>query len=399
MAVEVMVPRFGWSMDRGVFGEWLKQDGDPVAPGDSLFSIEADKAAEEVESEAEGVLRMLPGVAQSGEEIQVGTVIGWIVAEGESIPDPRSVSTEVRAQPASDDDPHAVVPPPAAQERPGRPDSVETQKGHGSRSHPDRIGESQGRPGAERRTAISSPRARRVARELGVDWRRATGSGKQGRVIDRDVYALAGELLEEGSGSCSTTTLRVDADLSELIVLLDRLVESVEGLERTYLYRALLVRLTVVAYRLTLGREKPAETPRVLIGLTEGRGISFVPLDGTNLNSGTTIADRIKILERSERSPTDGDRVSGASGDCLEIVDLGELGIDEYTPSGHSHCPRLCFGRIRAGSSAGEHLSDRDLVRIAFSYGPGAVDLVPGAAAFLQKVCAAVERPLPFLAL
>ena len=48
MAFEVLVPRLGWSMESGVFGEWLKQDGDAVAAGEPVFTIEGEKATEEV---------------------------------------------------------------------------------------------------------------------------------------------------------------------------------------------------------------------------------------------------------------------------------------------------------------------------------------------------------------
>ena len=84
MAFEVMVPRLGWSMESGVFGEWLKQDGDAVTAGEPVFTIEGEKAIEEVESEDAGVLHIRPGVAEPGVELTVGTVIGWLLAEGEA---------------------------------------------------------------------------------------------------------------------------------------------------------------------------------------------------------------------------------------------------------------------------------------------------------------------------
>ena len=48
MAYEVTMPRLGWTMEEGVFGEWLKQDGDEVKAGDLLFTVEGDKATQEV---------------------------------------------------------------------------------------------------------------------------------------------------------------------------------------------------------------------------------------------------------------------------------------------------------------------------------------------------------------
>ena len=100
MAVEVMVPRLGWSMESGVFGQWLKQDGDAVAVGEPVFTIEGEKATEEVESEDAGVLHIRPGVAEPGVELTVGTVIGWLLDEGEPVPeappDPVAKAARVR---------------------------------------------------------------------------------------------------------------------------------------------------------------------------------------------------------------------------------------------------------------------------------------------------------------
>ena len=97
MAVEVMVPRLGWSMESGAFGQWLKQDGDAVAVGEPVFTIEGEKATEEVESLDAGVLHIRPGVAEPGVDLTVGTVIGWLLAEGEEVPEAPPILPETRA--------------------------------------------------------------------------------------------------------------------------------------------------------------------------------------------------------------------------------------------------------------------------------------------------------------
>ena len=184
MAVEVMVPRLGWSMESGVFGEWLKQDGDAVAVGEPVFTIEGEKATEEVESEDAGVLHIRPGVAEPGVELTVGTVIGWLLAEGEVVPEaPPDPAAKAGAESAAkpETDPGAAQPgvtpsgPPPAAAAPV-PAAKPVAAARGQRSD--------GR-------IASSPRARRIARELGVDWRLASGSGKGGRIRERDVRALA----------------------------------------------------------------------------------------------------------------------------------------------------------------------------------------------------------------
>lgn len=75
MAVEILLPKIGFSMNEGQIAEWLMADGADVKEGDPLFSLEADKSTNEVEAPASGKLRI---VGQVGETYEVGTVLGYI---------------------------------------------------------------------------------------------------------------------------------------------------------------------------------------------------------------------------------------------------------------------------------------------------------------------------------
>jgi len=75
MAVEILLPKIGFSMNEGQIAEWLAADGDEINEGQPLFSLEADKSTNEVEAPASGKLRI---VAQVGETYEVGTVLGYI---------------------------------------------------------------------------------------------------------------------------------------------------------------------------------------------------------------------------------------------------------------------------------------------------------------------------------
>jgi len=75
MAVEILLPKIGFSMQEGQVAEWLVADGGAVAEGEPLFSLEADKSTNEVEAPASGTLRI---VAAVGETYEVGTVLGYI---------------------------------------------------------------------------------------------------------------------------------------------------------------------------------------------------------------------------------------------------------------------------------------------------------------------------------
>ena len=55
MAIDIVVPRLGWTMETGVFLRWLKQEGDRVQPGDMLFELEGEKAIQEVVHGGSGI--------------------------------------------------------------------------------------------------------------------------------------------------------------------------------------------------------------------------------------------------------------------------------------------------------------------------------------------------------
>ncbi len=157
MPSEVVMPRLGWTMEVGRVVEWLKRDGDPVEAGEFLFLVETEKAVTEVEALDSGVLRIPPAV---GEDVEVGAMLAWIVAPGEVFAVAgagRVVSARLALAPA-------VV---AALE-------------------PAEIPMTSGPMVRPRRPAIS-PRARRSAEALGVDWTLLVGSGSSGRIVERDI--------------------------------------------------------------------------------------------------------------------------------------------------------------------------------------------------------------------
>src|SRR5215210_3611624 len=141
------MPRLGWTMEVGRVVEWLKQDGDAVEAGDLILAIESDKAVSEIEALDSGILR-IPADPQIGVELPVGAPLGFIVQAGED--DPFASSAAV-----ADRTPMQSV---AADVEPAPLDPNILTNGH--------VG-----------SASISPRARRIANELGLDWTGLTGSG------------------------------------------------------------------------------------------------------------------------------------------------------------------------------------------------------------------------------
>src|SRR5437763_16577275 len=79
------MPRLGWTMETGKVAEWLKKDGDAVRAGEILFTVEGDKALQEVEALESGILRLPPSSAP-GSDVPVGTVLAYLVQPGEAAP-------------------------------------------------------------------------------------------------------------------------------------------------------------------------------------------------------------------------------------------------------------------------------------------------------------------------
>lgn len=76
MAVEVLLPKIGFSMNEGAVAEWLVADGGDVIEGQPLFALESDKSTNEVEAPASGRLQII--VQAGGDPVEVGTVLGLI---------------------------------------------------------------------------------------------------------------------------------------------------------------------------------------------------------------------------------------------------------------------------------------------------------------------------------
>ena len=75
MSTEILLPKLGFSMDRGVLSEWLAEDGAVVTEGEPLYSLESEKSVEEIPAPASGILKILMA---PGQEYVVGTVLGEI---------------------------------------------------------------------------------------------------------------------------------------------------------------------------------------------------------------------------------------------------------------------------------------------------------------------------------
>src|SRR5712692_5652347 len=93
MPTEVIMPRLGWDMKVGSVAEWLKRDGDRVEVGEIICMIAGDKATTELEAPDSGILRLAPRTPDVGEEVPIGTLLAYLVAAGDEVPDSEAPPT------------------------------------------------------------------------------------------------------------------------------------------------------------------------------------------------------------------------------------------------------------------------------------------------------------------
>ena len=165
MAYDIVVPRLGWSMDEGIFVEWLFKPGDYISKGSNLFVIEGDKAAEEIESFDEGFLVIPDEAPKPGDTVSVGQLIGFLTAEGETAPEYAPTQERIPSNPQTNND---------VQSASTADNTLKTT------------------PSTRSERVVASPRARRAANKIGIALSTVTGTGKNGRIRERDVLSAEG---------------------------------------------------------------------------------------------------------------------------------------------------------------------------------------------------------------
>jgi pyruvate dehydrogenase E2 component (dihydrolipoamide acetyltransferase) len=183
MAVEVKLPRLGQGMEAGTIVRWLKSEGERVAKGEPLYELDTDKVTQEVEAEAEGVLLKI--VVPDG-EVDVGTTVGVIGAEGEevSVEAPQPPSAQAGASRSDTSGAEPVQPSAEA----GEPRVPSDDKSQGEFATPEQVsGGADAAPRTEGERVKASPLARRIARERGVELASLIGTGPDGRIVAEDV--------------------------------------------------------------------------------------------------------------------------------------------------------------------------------------------------------------------
>ena len=432
MAFEIRIPRLGWSMEEGVFEGWLKVDGDFVKAGDPIFSVEGEKATQDVEATDSGVLCISPDCPEPGDVVPVGTLLGCLVALGE--PPPWKGSAHViSASPV-----HVASPGSTGQELESHANPAERVFAVPSRlatqAEPVAIG------GQDRhdRSIKSTPRARRAAARAGVNWKQLTGTGRGGRVRERDVLAAASTrtTVDKSTGRCNTptesdtsgtsipitpmrrtiaermlrsaqstapVTLTTAANATNLVNLRQQFLAT-EPTDAAPSYTDMIVKLAATALRLhpimnsrwTEDRiEQPSDVHVGVAVQTEAGLYVIVIRQVGSLTLRQVAAQSRQLIERARLRQLKAEEMSGST---FTVTNLGSYGVDAFTPIiNPPECAVLGVGRIaRRPAVVNEQVIARDEVKLSLTFDHRIVDGAP-AASFLQTLVKLLENPAPAL--
>jgi pyruvate dehydrogenase E2 component (dihydrolipoamide acetyltransferase) len=327
MAISVVMPALEMAQETGKLVSWLKKEGDHVSKGEPLLEVETDKAVMEIESPGDGVLTAvttLPGM-----EIQVGKTIAWIVQPGE-LP-PTDLSDTVSGRKITTD---LAVP------------AVQVSDKH-----------------ADSTALRVSPKARRLANELGVDLGKLRGSGPEGEILAEDVARAAESsrvpVPEEPSRSktASNTIARLmaertaqswtsvphffvvrDVDASALNAARDQRgldIEQSHGVKLTitdllvfFVARTLAVHPRMNASWLDGSVRLNPDIGISIAMAVEGGVVAPVIREADRLDLGAIAAERRSLAERARRGQL---RPVDLSGGTFTISNLGMFDVDAFT--------------------------------------------------------------------
>ncbi len=360
MATEVKLPQLGQTMEEGTIVNCLVGVGDKVAKGDVIFEIETDKATLEMESPAEGFVKHI--IAEVDQTLAVGAPMMVLGAEDEDVPQSfvDSLTGEGGEAPAAEAA-AAQAPAPAKEEKPA-------------------AAPASGKAGGR---VLASPRAKKLAKELGVDLSTVTGSGPGGKIGEEDVQkaaeggagaAPAGPVVAAGEAKLGDTVklnrlqkltaermlkskqeipcfyLTVQADMTDIVALRTRMNQAggTKVSFNDFIIKAVatgLEKYPMMTGQLAGDTIQMAEAIHIGLAISVEDGLVAPVLKDANTKSLQQIASEGKAL--IERARSDKLDLTDLEGGVITVSNLGGFGIDAFVPIVvPGQCSILGIGRI-----------------------------------------------------
>ncbi len=326
MAISVVMPALEMAQENGKLLAWRKKEGERVIKGEPLLEIETDKAVVEVEAPGDGILAGI--TADVGALIPVGQTIAWLVAPGEKPPAMAVTAAPVARASSSPERASAAAAVQATEQRVGAALQI-------------------------------SPKARRLAKELGVDFSKIRGTGPDGTITSEDVQSVAdgksttapagmeslsqvARLMAERTAQSWTSVphffLVRDVDCGELIAAQKRISQQMEKSQVaaptiTDLLIALLAKILVKHPRMNASwtgegiRSNPGINVSVAMAVKDGV-VGAVIHKANALQVGEISAQRRELTERARAGRL---RPADITGGTFTLSNLGMYKVDAFT--------------------------------------------------------------------
>jgi pyruvate dehydrogenase E2 component (dihydrolipoamide acetyltransferase) len=444
MAQEIIIPRLGWSMEEGTFVAWLKSEGDFVKRGDALFELEGEKATQEIEAVDEGLLRIPITGPKPGSVHKVGAIIGYLVGANDSIPALANPSQQVNIEVINEAD--SIVASPSVRQLArkvgvqlsqvkatgprGRilQEDVHQAKSILSENAQEPIISNVSKMSSQQ---VASPRARRLASSLGIDWKLLIGSGAAGRVRECDVKAASTDLpsaitaagkaqripiskkrrliaqrLVASRQLTVPVTLTTKADATNLVNLRNQF-KSTNGTHPIPSFQDIITKLVAEVLKQHMflaGRwdEDVIVLPahhELHIGMavdTEDGLLVPVIRNVAGLTLRDVAAQSKSLVQQAREGKITAAQMQGG---VFTITNLGAFGIDSFTPViNYPEAAILGLGAIRKEPvflDDGQVVAQLQLA-LSLTFDHRIVDGAP-AARFLQSLVSAIANPSAFL--
>jgi len=352
MAKEVRLPQLGQTMEEGTIVGYMVNVGDEVKKGDVIFEVETDKATLEVESPADGFVKHI--LAEVGQTLVVGEPILILGDRDEKVPQSFIDSLKVAA-PTAEAEPAKPKLPFGGELRTVEPQPTETAA-----------------------KPISSPRAKKLAKKLGVNLAEITGTGPAGKITEQDVKEAAEKPTERVVAAAEAKLgatipvnklqkliakrmlqskreipcfyLTVKADVTDLVELRTKLNETgdVKISYNDFIIRAVAIGLEkfpIMTGQLEGDTIKLTDTINIGLAVSAPNGL-IVPVvkDAHKKNAKQIAADTQALIVKAQNERL---LLTDLEGACITVSNLGGFGIESFIPIViPGQCSILGIGRI-----------------------------------------------------
>jgi len=249
MPINILMPALSPTMEKGNLAKWLKKEGDKVKSGDVIAEIETDKATMEVEAVDEGTIAKIL-VPEGTQDVPVNDIIAVLAGDGEDVKAAGAgAASAPKTAPAPAATPAAAAPAPATAATPKPAAPAAAPAPQAAAPAPQANGHAR---------VFSSPLARRLAKEAGIELGRINGSGPHGRIVARDVAdAKSGKGLKAPAAAPAAAGPSIAPSMSDKQILAlfepgSYEVVPHDGMRRTIAQRLTMSVQTVPHFYLTM---------------------------------------------------------------------------------------------------------------------------------------------------